>query len=138
MNKDVENWDAYSNASQYFTGSVTGCVDMRTMLKDASATEWRVNNVTVYVSGSCRAQVSYLYFGSAPLDNGYEEPPYTPGDVNMDSDINTMDARMILKEMVRPDASNLTSAQLAACDYNGDGKRNTMDVRAILKRMISN
>ncbi len=137
INKDVDNWDAYTNGSQYFTGSVTGCVDMRTMLKDASVTEWLMNNITVYVSGSCRAQVSYLYFGSAPLDNGYEEPPYTPGDVNMDSDVNTMDARMILKEMVRPDASDLTSAQLAACDYNGDGKRNTMDVRAILKKMIS-
>ncbi len=137
INKDVDTWESYSNHSQYFAGGVTGCIDMRTMLKDSSATTMLINNVSVYTAGSNRAQISYLYFGSAPLDDGYEEPPYTPGDVNMDSDINTMDARMILKEMVRPDASNLTSAQLAACDYNGDGKRNTMDVRAILKKMIS-
>ncbi|MBE6764144.1 MAG: hypothetical protein E7553_07355 [Ruminococcaceae bacterium] len=133
INKDVDNWDTYTNQSQYFTGSVTGCVDMRTMLKDASATEWRVNNVTVYTSGSNRAQIAYLYFGSAPLDNGYEEPPYTPGDVNMDGSVSSIDARLILLQMLRPDDADLTTVQKAACDFNGDGKRDTADVRQILK-----
>ncbi len=137
INKDVDNWDTYTNQSQYFTGSVTGCIDMRAMLKDASNTTMIINNVSVYASGSKQAQISYLYFGSAPLDDGYEEPPYTPGDVNADGNVNTMDARLILVQLVRPDASDLTSVQKAACDYNGDGKRNTMDVRAILKKTIS-
>ncbi len=137
INKDVANWDACTNGSQYFTGSVTGCVDMRTMLKDSSATEWRINNVTVYASGSRQAQIAYLYFGSAPLDDGYEEPPYTPGDVNMDGIINSLDARASLLQMVRPDENPFTALQLAACDINGDGKANTTDIRLILKKTIS-
>lgn len=137
INKDTDNWESYSNASQYFTGSVTGCVDMRSMLKDSSNTTMLINNVSVYAAGSKQAQISYLYFGSAPLDDGYEEPPYTPGDVNMDGSISSVDARMMLIQMLRPNSSSLTTLQIAACDYNGDGESNTVDVRSILKKTIS-
>ncbi|MBQ4617277.1 MAG: metallophosphoesterase [Clostridia bacterium] len=138
MNKDIANWDAYSgsNASQYFQGSVTGCIDMRNLLKDASATQWVINQLTVYTAGSHNAQISYLYFGTAPLDNGYEEPPYTPGDVNMDGSVTSVDARMTLLYVLNITDKQYTAQQIAACDFNGDGTRNTTDVRQMLQKAL--
>ncbi len=138
MNKDVANWDAYSGGAQYFTGSVTGCVDMRTMLKNSSATEWRVNNVTFYTGGSNNATISYLYFGSAPLDDGYvEEETYTPGDVNFDGSVTSKDARAALLHVLEKSEVPLTAPQQMAANINGDAILNTTDVRLILKKSLA-
>ncbi len=55
----------------------------------------------------------------------------TPGDVNGDGKVNSLDAAQILKH----DAGiiNLTDEQLAAGDVNGDGKVNSLDAAQILK-----
>ncbi len=136
MNNGAATWDAYTDNSQYVKGSMTGCVDMRTLLKDASCTEWVVNNVTFYTLGGSEATISYLYFGSAPLDNGYEEEPVKKGDVDFDGALETVDARMVLLEILGRGEKPFTALQHTAADVNGDGLLNTSDVRAIL-RMIA-
>ena len=136
LNKDVANWDAYTGASQYFSGSVTGCVDMRTLLKDSSATEWLLNGVTFYKAGTDTATISYLYFGSAPIDDGYEEPSYKAGDVNFDGVITSKDARAVLLYVLGKTDEPFTPVQQAAANYNGDAVLNTSDVRLILKASL--
>ena len=136
VNKDVANWDAYSGASQYFTGSVTGCVDMRTMLKDSANATWLLNHLTVYTSGSKQAQISYLYFGSAPIDDGYEEPPYIMGDVNNDGKVTTLDGRIVMVEVLSNQGS-LSLLQQKAADMSGDGKLSTTDVRFIVLKALT-
>jgi len=106
------------------------------MLKDSSATEWRVNNVTFYAGGSRNATISYMFFGSAPLDDGYEEEPVTPGDVNFDGAITSKDARAVLLYVLGKTDEPFTAAQQEAANYNGDAVLNTSDVRLILKASL--
>ncbi len=136
MNSSADVWDAYTDQSQYVTGSITGCIDMRTLLKDASCTEWRVNNVTLYATAGSEATFSYLYVGSAPLDNGYEEDSVLLGDVDFDGEVSSADARVVLKEVLSAQKS-FTAAQYTAADFNADGALTTSDVRAILRSLIA-
>lgn len=137
MNTGTATWDAYTDNSQYVSGSITGCIDMRTLLKDASHTAWLINNVTFYTLAGSEATYSYLYFGSAPLDNGYEEDPVTLGDVDFDGTISTIDARMVLMAALDCLDKPFTALQYTAADYNQDGQLNTADARDILKKSIS-
>lgn len=59
------------------------------------------------------------------------KPTYTPGDVNNDGYINSLDAATVLKY----DAFiiSLDSAALTAADVNGDGSVNSLDAAMILK-----
>ncbi|MBQ9414058.1 MAG: metallophosphoesterase [Clostridia bacterium] len=134
MSTSADTWDAYTNNRQYFTGSVTGCIDMRTLLKDPSATEWQIKNVSLYATTGSSATFSYLYFGSAALNDGYvEETPAVPGDLSGDGKLTSSDARILVKSLTG--GSALTAAQQAVADANGDKKINTGDVRYILRML---
>ena len=52
------------------------------------------------------------------------------GDVNGDGKTDKLDARLIIRLMVRP--GSMTAAQKAAADVNGDGVVDMRDARAIL------
>ncbi len=136
MNNGAAVWDAYTDNSQYVAGSLTGCIDMRNLLKDASHTEWRINNVTFYATAGSEATYSYLYFGSAPLDDGYEEDPVEFGDLNFDGKVTTYDARMVLIEALGCFDNPLNALQREAGDYNKDGQLTTTDVRFILLKAL--
>ncbi len=132
MNTGSATWDAYTDQSQYVTGSITGCIDVRPLLKDATCTEWRINNVTLYALTNSGVTFNYIYFGSAPLDDGYEEESVLRGDVNFDGKINTRDARMVLLELADSEQAFLKNLQMMAADYDEDSLVNTLDVRNIL------
>ena len=134
LNSGSSTWEAYTDNSQYFTGSVTGCVDMRTLLKDASCTEWRINNVTFYALTGSEATYSYLYFGSAPLDDGYEEEPVLLGDVDNSGTITTYDAMRVLQYTLNLVTFDATAKK--AADYDGNGVINTADARDILRATL--
>ncbi len=135
MNSSSDTWDSYTDNSQYVTGSITGCIDMRTLLKDSSCTEWRINNVTFYELAGSQATYSYLYFGSAPLDNGYEEDPLLMGDVNDDGEASTTDAREILYNVLG--IVTFTQQQKYCADLTGDGVITTADARELLMQIVN-
>ncbi len=134
MNNGVGTWDAYTDSSQYVAGSITGCVDMRAFLKDAATTEWRINGVSFYTLAGGEATFSYLYFGSAPLDDGYEEDPVLMGDVDGSGEVTTYDAMRVLQYtlgMIEFDATAIKAA-----DFDGNGTINTADARDILRSTL--
>ncbi len=136
MNTGSATWDAYTDQSQYVTGSITGCIDVRPLLKDATCTEWRINNVTLYALTNSGVTFNYIYFGSAPFDDGYEEESVLRGDVNFDGKINTRDARMVLLELADSEQAFLKNLQMMAADYDEDSLVNTLDVRNILLKAL--
>ncbi len=136
MNTSVDTWDAYTDNSQYITGSATGCIDMRTLLKDASCTEWRVNQVSFFTTAGSEAIYSYLFFGSAPLDDGLEEEPVLMGDVNGDGKVTTLDARILMLEVLS-NRGSLNAHQIQASEMSGDGKLSTSDVRLIVLKALT-
>lgn len=70
LNSGAANWNAYQNREQYITASETGCIDMRTMLTDANATTWTIQNISFYNAGAA-STLGYFFFGAAPVsDNG--------------------------------------------------------------------
>ncbi|MBQ3094637.1 MAG: hypothetical protein IJC52_05630, partial [Clostridia bacterium] len=138
MATSVDIWNAYTDDSQFVAGSVTGCIDMRTLLKDSSATTWQVNAMTLYSLAGANATMSYLYFGSAPLDDGYEEEPvtYEPGDFDLNGKVDTNDARQVLFLMVTDDLGDTSPVQIAAGDFDRDGRLSSSDVRLILDKTV--
>ena len=64
-----------------------------------------------------------------------EEAALTPGDINNDGTINSVDASLILVHLSltgldKP--SEFTEAQIKAPDYNGDGLLDAADASAVL------
>ena len=58
------------------------------------------------------------------------------GDVNRDGQVDTVDARLVLQQIV--DKVKFDPAQLLAADVNGDGQVDTADAREILHRAVNN
>ncbi|MBR5134370.1 MAG: metallophosphoesterase, partial [Clostridia bacterium] len=83
MNSGADAWNSYAeNGNQYSATSMTGCIDMRTLLKDSSVTEWIVEQLNVYNRGGGNLVMSYLYFGSEPISTigSTFGDPATPAD----------------------------------------------------------
>ncbi|MEG0457143.1 MAG: dockerin type I repeat-containing protein, partial [Oscillospiraceae bacterium] len=87
-----------------------------------------------------------LYYGSYPTRLGpvylddfgfygetFKKEAYTPGDINNDGKINTLDALNILKHIAKLDI--LSGTKLQAADFNIDGNVNSLDALAILKKV---
>lgn len=69
LNSGAANWGAYTAQEQYVTTSQTGCIDMRTLLTDANATTWIIQNVSFYNAGTAAATIGYFFFGSLPVND---------------------------------------------------------------------
>ena len=136
LNTGTDTWEAYSNHDQYIVGSVTGCIDMRTLLKDPANTEWCINNVSLYTTSGSPTTFSYLYFGSEPLSDGFEEEPVLMGDVNGDGKVTTLDARILMLEVLS-NRGSLSALQIQASEMSGDGKLSTSDVRLIVLKALT-
>ncbi len=131
--------DNFNNAgtAPYVSASETGCVDMRTFLKDPNVLTWEVNGISMYNGSGKPITFSYLFFGSAPtyVENNVvieaPKPEGVMGDANGDGVANTKDVREMLREMLRA-LPTFTAAQLKLADLNGDGQLNSVDVRRLL------
>ena len=137
MNNGSDVWDSMGGA-QYFNGSVTGCIDMRTLTTDA-ATQWVINTVSFYNTKGGDATVSYLFFGSETLRDNYiedEEEDLLMGDVNGDGAATTLDARAILYYVLGVETFDAKQIDLA--DMNGDGVITTADARDLLLQIVNN
>ncbi len=62
-------------------------------------------------------------------------PDYTSGDVNLDGELTTTDAREVLLFTI--DTVTFTDAQKLAADFNGDGEITTSDARDMLLSVIA-
>ncbi|MEG0663473.1 MAG: glycerophosphodiester phosphodiesterase family protein [Clostridia bacterium] len=60
-----------------------------------------------------------------------DTPQYTPGDINNDGKVNTLDALLILKHVAK--LSTLQDTPLLAADYDKNGMVNTLDALNVLK-----
>ncbi len=67
-------------------------------------------------------------------DLSYPDDLVLAGDVDQSGDVNTTDARLILRYLVR--MQPLTEIERLAADYNGDGAVRAQDVRELLKTII--
>ncbi len=138
MNNGAETWDAL-NGTQYFNGSLTGCIDMRKLTNDASITDWVISTVTFYNSKHGDATISYMFFGSEALSDGYveeeEEEEILMGDVDGNGSANTLDAREILYNVLG--TTTFTADQIKRADMNGDGVITTADARELLMQIVN-
>ena len=119
----------YVNNSQYGQ-SLTGNTDWMSVTYTAATTgtytfQWRHikdNYVGSYNDCGYVRDVSYV-------------SAVTPGDVDNNGVVNSMDALAILRYSM--DLMDLNAQQLAAADYNGDGVVNSMDALAILRSVMN-
>lgn len=82
----------------------------------------------VYVSSTNQA---YTKVASFQVTNSWEKAPYILGDVDMDGDINSLDALLLLQFNAMMVELNETQKQ--AADVNGDGTINSIDALVILQ-----
>ena len=82
----------------------------------------------VYVSSTNQA---YTEVASFQVTDSWEEASYVLGDVNMDGDINSLDALLLLQFNAMMVELNETQKQ--AADVNGDGTINSIDALVILQ-----
>lgn len=82
----------------------------------------------VYVSSTNQA---YTEVASFQVTNSWEKAPYILGDVDMDGDINSLDALLLLQFNAMMVELNETQKQ--AADVNGDGTINSIDALVILQ-----
>ncbi len=68
INQSIPTWDSYTGKEQYSTNSQTGCIDMRTLLT-SSAQTWIINQITFYPTAGSNVILSYLFFGSEPIND---------------------------------------------------------------------
>ncbi|MBE6763365.1 MAG: hypothetical protein E7553_03285 [Ruminococcaceae bacterium] len=132
--------DNFNNAgtAPYVSTCETGCIDMRSFLKDPAVTTWVINGLSLYTSSGKDITFSYLFFGSAPTyveQNVEIEAEGVMGDVNNDGKMDTQDLREVLRELLR-DVPSFTAQQNKLADYNGDGNVSSMDIRSFLKLLI--
>ncbi|MBR3383439.1 MAG: Ig-like domain-containing protein [Clostridia bacterium] len=115
----------YVNNSQQ--GSlISGSTDWATITYTAPSTgtytfQWRyTKDVSVNSGDDC-----------GYVDNVVYNRAYTPGDVDNNGIVDSVDALIILRSTM--DLVTLTSSQTLAADYNGDGVVNSLDAIAILR-----
>ena len=82
----------------------------------------------VYVSSTTEA---YTEVASFQVTTSWEKAPYILGDVNMDGDINSLDALLVLRFNAMMVELNETQKQ--AADVNSDGTINSIDALVILQ-----
>lgn len=82
----------------------------------------------VYVSSTNQA---YTKVASFQVTDSWEKAPYILGDVDMDGDINSLDALLLLQFNAMMVELNETQKQ--AADVNGDGTINSIDALVILQ-----
>ena len=70
INQSIPTWDSYTDKGQYATNSQTGCIDMRTLLK-TSTEKWIINQITFYPVSGSNVVLSYLFFGSEPINDAH-------------------------------------------------------------------
>ncbi len=76
-----------------------------------------------------------IYVVTAVSEDAPPAPTYTKGDADLNGELNTVDAKTILRHTVG--AITLTGDAFAAADYNGDNNVTTADVRELLKFIVS-
>ncbi len=69
LNEGSSTWDSKGGA-QYTTTSETGCIDMRTLLKNNSSSIWEIEQFTLYTTKGKDVTVNYFFFGSAAVPSG--------------------------------------------------------------------
>ncbi|MBQ8080050.1 MAG: hypothetical protein IJ236_08870 [Oscillospiraceae bacterium] len=92
----------------------------------------------VTATGTGRIDIAVAVDGCSIIGHAYmdvEEAALTPGDINNDGTINSVDASLILVHLSltgldKP--SEFTEAQIKAADYNGDGILDAADASAVL------
>lgn len=92
-------------------------------------TDGATYNVYVSTNGEngALAKVASFQYGA--------KPEYTPGDVDNNGSINSLDALLVLKHVAGIENSILTGTYRAAADVNKDSSVNSLDALLILKRV---
>ena len=139
LSAGADAWDSYTNGQQYFTGSETGCIDMRQYLTDTSATTMTIEQLNFYNRNTTDVTVNYMFFGSAPVyvEEFDQSKTVILGDVDDNGTITTLDARFVLEEILMG-ANAFTERQKLAADFDGNGILSTADVRQILLYIVNN
>lgn len=65
-----------------------------------------------------------------------EEPAYVVGDVNMDGEVDIMDANLMIQQIVGN--TEFDSVQMSLYDVNGDGEGDIMDANQIIQYVVGN
>ncbi len=143
MTSGVSNFESAGH-SAYLTSGETGCIDMRTLMKDTSSSTWKISGITFYSTAGGDATVSYMFFGSAPTyvesdvtienDNDNDDDRQM-GDVNGDDVVSTLDVREMLRELLRT-TPLFNAEQTRLGDFNSDGRITSTDIRTLLKILV--
>ncbi|MBR5134732.1 MAG: metallophosphoesterase, partial [Clostridia bacterium] len=78
MSSGASNWDSNKNHEQYAVTSMTGCIDMRTLLTSSSATTWTVQQLNLYHYYGEPATLNYLFFGDAATTVAWPNTAFGP------------------------------------------------------------